>query len=83
MTALNSLQVAVVSTVTEYSEDNSQLPVKKEPQTYYAPTEGKPGGIDPAAEPPVGEKAPAALDEELPSINNTAPAVVGRRARLH
>ena len=78
VTDLKSLQVAVVSKKTEYSARGNALPVKSEPLTYYAPTEGKPGGITQEEPAVVGAKAPEAVDVGLPSVNNTE-SVGGKR----
>ncbi len=62
---LSSLKVSVVSTLTDYKDNNDELPEITRPLTYYAPVEGKPGALSPDEEPVVGEKAPVAIDEDL------------------
>ncbi len=47
------------------------LPVKSDPLTYYTPTAGKDGGLQPGEAPPVGDVAPPVLDY-LAGTNATA-----------
>lgn len=51
---LTSLVVSVVSNEADYPVDKSRLPIKGAPVTYYEPTEGKVGGLQPGEQPPVG-----------------------------
>lgn len=72
LTELPSLKVSVVSTVTEYSEDKSELPVRTDKLTHFAPTEGKPAGLQPGEEVSIGVEAPPALDENVAGGNGTS-----------
>ncbi|KAI9789424.1 MAG: hypothetical protein M1833_002418 [Piccolia ochrophora] len=63
---LKSLKVAISSTITEYSKDDTKLPVKTDPQTHYEPTVGKPGGLQPDDLPVVGTKAPEVANVTTP-----------------
>ncbi len=65
VTDLKTLKVSVTSTITEYSDDETELPKKTSPLTHYKPTEGKEGGIQPEEAAPVGDRAPANLDVAL------------------
>ena len=56
LTDLASLKVAVFSTVADYPEDKTKLPVTSNALTYYGPTEGKEGGLQPGEAPPVGKE---------------------------
>ncbi|ERF69584.1 hypothetical protein EPUS_01914 [Endocarpon pusillum Z07020] len=51
---LSSLVVSVFSNEADYPTDTSQLPTKGEPVTYYEPTAGKVGGLQPGQGPTVG-----------------------------
>ncbi|KAI9702460.1 MAG: hypothetical protein M1836_000940 [Candelina mexicana] len=70
-TDLKTLKIAVSSTVTQYFPDTALLPVKSDPLTYYTPTAGKDGGLQPGEAPPVGVVAPPVLDS-LAGTNTTA-----------
>ncbi|KAI9723363.1 MAG: hypothetical protein M1812_001247 [Candelaria pacifica] len=70
-TDIKSLKIAVSSTVTQYFPNTAMLPVKSNPLTYYAPTAGKDGGLQPGEAPPVGAVAPPVLDS-LTGTNTTA-----------
>ena len=52
--ALSSLIISVVSNEANYPADKSQLPTKGDPVTYYEPTEGKIGGLQPGELPKIG-----------------------------
>jgi tyrosinase len=54
---LKSLQISVTSQITDYPEDNTQLPVKSEPRTFLEPTDDKAGGLQSGQAPPVGRPA--------------------------
>ncbi|MCJ1363187.1 hypothetical protein MMC16_002294 [Acarospora aff. strigata] len=58
-TDLKSLTIAVSSTITEFSEDKTKLPVVTDPLTHFEPTAGKEGGLQPGEKPVVGSAAPA------------------------
>ena len=51
---LTSLVVSIVSNEANYPDDKSQLPTKGLPVTYYEPTEGKVGGLQPGEGPKIG-----------------------------
>lgn len=53
-TDLTSLVVSVVSNAAHYPADKSQLPTKGIPVTYYEPTQGKAGGLQPGENPTIG-----------------------------
>ena len=64
---LSSLTISVISTEANYPADESQLPTKGDPVTYYEPTEGKVGGLQRGEKPKVGVKTA--------SINNNGTVV--------
>ena len=72
---LRSLVVSVVSNEANYPADKSQLPSKGPPVTYYEPTEGKAGGLQPGEQPTIGGR--------IESVNGTTTAYARRmRSRL-
>ncbi|KAI9882625.1 MAG: mitochondrial inner membrane protein required for protein import [Watsoniomyces obsoletus] len=71
VTELKTLKVSVTSTVTEYSENETELLKKTRPLTHYKPTEGKEGGLQPEEPAPVGDRAPANLDVALTGNGTT------------
>ena len=73
ITELTSLKVSVVSKVIDYKDDDTELPEETDELTYVAPVQDKPGAISPeelSAEEASDEiqKAPAAIDEELVTL---------------
>ncbi|KAI9789795.1 MAG: hypothetical protein M1835_001430 [Candelina submexicana] len=82
-TDLKTLKIAVSSTVTQYFPDTALLPVKSDPLTYYTPTAGKDGGLQPGEAPPVGVVAPPVVDSLVGTNTTAARFRKHKRSRAH